>query len=489
MIRVAAALALSLAPLHAASLNERIAAIVAAAPTSVRGAVGVHVVDLASGKPVYARNSEQLFLPASNMKLFTAALALTRLGPNTRFETRLLREPGGALVLQGGGDPSISGRVYPFSATAPSLPTLQAIDELAEQAVAAGLTRVDGDIIGDDQRYPWSPYPESWTADDSVHDYGAPVSALTLNDNFVTIAIRPGTRTGDLARIEIDPAFEYFIIDNRVATGTKDDLSVTRIPGSRQIVLSGSINARTSVWRELVAVDDPALFAAHAMYDALLRRGVAVRGRPVARHRVGTDYVPDEGKVLASHVLASHVLASHVLASRQSPPLSDLLQAMMKVSQNLHAEMFLREVGLARQQQATVNAGLREMQAMLTEFRIPVLDFKSEDGSGLARNDEVTPRAVTMLLAAMDASPHRELWRSLLPVGGEGTLEHRLCCVSDTVAIRAKTGSLSRAIALSGYADSPTNGRLAFSILVNNFAASQAEVRAWVDRLATVLIQ
>ena len=114
----------------------------------------------------------------------------------------------------------------------------------------------------------------------------------------------------------------------------------------------------------------------------------------------------------------------------------------------------------------------------------------SEDGSGLARNDEVTPRALTQLLVAMDKGEQRGVWRSLFPVGGQdGTLSSRLCCSSEPVSIRAKTGSLSRAIALSGYADSKSNGRLAFSILVNNFAASAAEVRAWVDRLAMVLVE
>jgi D-alanyl-D-alanine carboxypeptidase/D-alanyl-D-alanine-endopeptidase (penicillin-binding protein 4) len=453
-----------------ADLEQRIAAKITKAP----GIVGVHVVDLSNGKVIYSRNADQLFLPASNMKLFTAALALTRLGPDARFETRLVREPGGALVLQGGGDPSLSGRVYPFSATAPTLPTLRVIDELAAQAVASGLTHVDGDIVGDDQRYPWSPYPESWTADDAAHDYGAPVSALTLNDNFVTIAIRPGTHAGDLARIELDPAFEYFAIDNRIATGSKDEVTVTRVPDARQLLLNGSIAMRTPVSRQLVAVDDPAKFAATAMYDALLRRGVAIHGRPVARHRIGTAGAEVDGLVLAAV---------------QSPRLSEILQAMLKVSQNLHAEMLLREVGLARRRDGTVEAGLSEMQIMLNEFRVSPSDFRSEDGSGLARNDVVSPRAFTALLAAMDKSELRDLWRSLLPVSGEGTLNNRLCCVSETVVIRAKTGSLNRAIALSGYADSPVNGHLVFSILVNNFAAPAPEVRAWVDSVATMLIQ
>ena len=462
----------------AADLAQRLAALVESAPAAVRGVTGIHVVDLGSGSPVYAYNENQLLLPASNMKLFTAALALSRLGPDYRFETRLVREPSGSLVLIGGGDPSMSGRVYPYDAKSKPLPSLHAIEDLADQAVAAGLRLVDGDVVGDDRRYIWSPYPESWTADDAQRDFGAPVSALTLNDNVVTITVRPGVRAGDLARVELDPPFEYFLLDNRVTTvdvnGT-GTVRVTRVPGSRQVLLSGIIHTGTATLREVVPVDDPALFAAHALYDALLRRGVAVRGRPVARHRIDQISGPEEGTVLAL---------------RSSPPLAELLQTTLKVSQNLHAEILLREVGLTKQGQGTVAAGLREMRTLLTELRIAPSAWVSEDASGLARNDEVTPRAVAQLLTAMMAGDQRELWRGLLPVGGQdGTLSARLCCVSDNVSIRAKTGSLSRAIALSGYAESRENGRLAFSILVNNFAASAAEVRAWVDRLASTLVE
>ncbi len=462
----------------AADLAQRLTALVESAPAAVRGVSGIHVVDLTTGMPVYSYNENQLLLPASNMKLFTAALALSRLGPDYRFETLLIREPAGSLVLVGGGDPSMSGRVYPYDAKSKPLPSLHAIEELADQAVASGLRQVDGDVVGDDRRYIWSPYPESWTADDAQHDFGAPVSALTLNDNVVTLTVRPGARAGDLAHVELDPPFEYFLIDNRVSTvdvNGAGTLRVTRVPGSRQVLLSGTINGRTAALRETIPVDDPALFAAHALYDALLRRGISVRGRPVSRHRIDQIGAPQEGTVLAQ---------------RSSPPLSELLRTTLKVSQNLHAEILLREVGLTKQGQGTLTAGLREVRTLLSELRIPPSAWVSEDASGLARNDEVTPRAVTQLLTAMMAGEQRDLWRGLLPVGGQdGTLSARLCCVSDTVAIRAKTGSLSRAIALSGYAESPENGRLAFSILVNNFAASATEVRAWVDRLASTLVE
>jgi D-alanyl-D-alanine carboxypeptidase/D-alanyl-D-alanine-endopeptidase (penicillin-binding protein 4) len=244
---------------------------------------------------------------------------------------------------------------------------------------------------------------------------------------------------------------------------------LTRVPGSRQLILEGTVGA--AAVQEEVAVDDPALFAAHALYNALVRRGVMVRGRPMARH--GEGFAQGE-----------------VLAMRLSPPLSEVLRTMVKVSQNLHAEMLLREVGFVQQGEGSVARGLREVQGVLREMKISADDWRSEDGSGLARNDEVAPRAVTQLLAEMDAGPYSELWRSLLPVGGQdGTLSKRLCCTSEAFSIKAKTGTLTRAVALSGYADSPVNGRLVFSILVNNFAVSLPEVRDWVDKLATILIE
>jgi D-alanyl-D-alanine carboxypeptidase/D-alanyl-D-alanine-endopeptidase (penicillin-binding protein 4) len=255
---------------------------------------------------------------------------------------------------------------------------------------------------------------------------------------------------------------------------------MTHLAGTRQVLLSGTVNLRASALHEVVAVDDPALFAAHALYEALLRRGITVRGRPMVRHRAeGVGESQTEGTLLAV---------------RTSPPLAELLRTMVKVSQNLHAEMFLREVGLQGDQgskdQGSMAAGMREMKAMLTELRIAPSAWVSEDASGLARNDEVTARAVTQLLSVMAAGEQREVWHGLLPIGGQdGTLSDRLCCTVDSVSIRAKTGSLSRAVALSGYAESRANGRLAFSILVNNFSAPSAEVRAWVDRLASTLVE
>lgn len=440
---------------------------------------GVEVYSLESKKILFKYNDDFLLMPASNMKVLTTSLALLRLGPDYRFATRLVREPSGDVVLIGSGDPSISGRVYPYSKDNASGPPLRALEELADRAVAAGLTRVDGDIVGDDRLYPWAPYPPSWTEDDMIRDYGAPVSALTLNDNVIGINIHPGAAEGDPAQLSLSPAFEYYAIDNRIMTiarGGEARIRISRVQNSRQLLLWGSIPVGHPAIGETLAVDDPAFYAAEALYDALARRGVAISGKAVARHRaVADDYDPGP---------------SEELASRVSPPLVELLQVTDKTSQNLHAELMLREVGRAMRYMGTREAGLEEMATLFKEAGASAGDARVEDGSGLARNVMVTPRLMTRVLTHLYNSKYRDSWISLLPVGGEdGTLKNRLCCTVDAANIHAKTGTLSRAIALSGYAQSKTRGWLAFSIIVNSFSAPSSDVRKWIDKIALELTE
>ena len=374
-------------------------------------------------------------------------------------------------MLVGSGDPSLSGRAFPYSKEQRPGPPLQAIEQLADAIAAHGIERIDGDIVGDDRLFPWDPYPPSWTEDDTLRDYGAPVSALTVNDNTVTISISPTSLT-------VEPALEYLTIDNRVRTaarGSDPAVHARRIARSTQWQLTGTVPLGRTVI-ETLPVDDPALFAASALYDALTRRGIAIHGRPVARHRApGEPFAPVEGEELAT---------------RASPPLADLLQVMDKVSENLHAELLLREVGRVTRGEGTTANGLAEMTAYLTAAGAQTGDWRLEDGSGLARNTLVTPRLLTHILAREAQSADSALWISLLPVGGEdGTLSHRLCCMSAGRGVHAKTGTLSRALALSGYADSATHGQLAFSILVNDFQAPPAEVTQWIDKIATALLE
>jgi serine-type D-Ala-D-Ala carboxypeptidase/endopeptidase (penicillin-binding protein 4) len=462
---------------HAQTLEQRLDRLMEAGPGKYFA--GVEVMSLETKKILFKYNDEFLFMPASNMKVLTTALAMLRLGPDYRFTTRLSREPSGDLVLAGSGDPSLSGRVYPYAKDSGSGPPLRTLEALVDRAVAAGLTRVDGDVVGDDRLYPWAPYPPSWTEDDMIREYGAPISALTLNDNTLAITVQPGAEPGDPAQLSLSPAIEYYAIDNRIVTVSKGGearIRISKVQNTRQLLLWGSIPVGHPAFGEELAVDDPALFAAKSLYDLLTRRGVTITGKAVARHRaVSDDYDP---------------VPSIELASRVSPSLVELLQATNKTSQNLHAELMLREVGRATRFMGTREAGLAEMATLLKEAGASAGDARLEDGSGLARNVMVAPRLMTRILAYLYGSKYREDWISLMPIGGEdGTLKNRMKENSAANQIHAKTGTLSRAIALSGYAQSKTQGWLAFSIIVNSFSAPPSEIRKWIDRIALELTE
>ncbi len=473
-------LMLALGALRAASLPEKIQSVLDTATGLRRGYLGVEIVDLATGTVVFASNADRLFVPASNSKLFTTALGLTRLGPDYRFHTTILASNppdnqgrvAGAVSLIGDGDPNLSGRELPYRVNSPPGDGLQAIADLADQVAAKGVKRIDGDIVGDDSAYVWEPYPDAWGMGDALWEYGAPVSALTINDNTLIVRVQPG----DPARISLDPPFEFYEIDNRVRAGSPKKIHFAREPGSMQLRIWGLLPPNDLGLTELLAIHDPALYAAAALRDALIRRGVTVHGEAVARHAL-----PDEPAAPA---------IGFELARRNSLPLLEALRVTEKVSQNLHAELILREVGRAKRGAGTREAGLKEMRAFLKEAGVTAGEYLLNDGSGLSRTNLVTPAAIVKLLDFMYHSPNRENWLSLLPVGGEdGTLRLRLRKTAAAGHIRAKTGSLTHVNALSGYAERRDGTMLAFSFLANNQSAPSAEVRAVLDRICVLMTQ
>jgi D-alanyl-D-alanine carboxypeptidase/D-alanyl-D-alanine-endopeptidase (penicillin-binding protein 4) len=465
--------------------TSRLAAILGATNGAARAHWGVQVVQVETGTVVAQLNPQRYFVPASNLKLYSSALALLRLGPDYRFSTSVRRDPNGDLRLVGGGDPSMSARAYPYAKGPDPGQPLAAVEAMADALVAQGLKEVAGDVVGDDSRWVHAPYPEGWAVDDTLYESGAPVSALTLNDNTLEVKITPGAAPGDPARLTWLPALEYFSIDNRVRTEPGErQLEIYR-DGPGQLRLVGRIAPGSSGRTVTVALDDPAQFAAVALYEALTRRGVVIRGRPIARHRATSisgpaSPAPDEGQLLWQ---------------RQSPPLSELLGVLDKVSQNLHAEMILREVGWQTAGDGSPSAGLAELKKMLAEIGIEPDGYDIRDGSGLSRMSLVAPETTVKLLRHLHQSPHRDLWLSVLPVGGvDGTLENRFKSKSLTAAerargelVRAKTGSLAHVNTLAGYIESQTYGRLAMAIMANGSHVPSAEIRAAIDKLCVEL--
>lgn len=461
---------------------------IAATDALTSGFVGIYAVRVSDGKVLYQREQQRLFVPASNTKLFTSAMALSRLGQDYRFTTSVLAEGHvdesgrlhGDLVLVGRGDPTLSDRVYPYSTDPSTLDPLQPIDELADQLIKGGLRSIDGDIVGDDSRYPLAPYPGAWNSGDETWDYGAPVSAIVINDNRTTLSITPGEADGDPAQVSFLPTIEYFEVENRIRTDSQSGraIHIERREGSREVTLWGRIGISDAPVIERLAIPEPALFGATVLRDALLRRGVSVRGEATARHRQ-----------LADEALQAPAAVSE-LARRSSPPLIQILQVVDKVSQNLHAEILLREVGAVRRNSGTILAGLAEMQDFLTAAGISEDDVHLRDGSGLSRNALVTPQAIVGLLLFLYRSPLRDQFLNLLPVGGEdGSLRTRFTKHAEARNIHAKTGTLSGVHALSGFAQSKTNGLVAFSILINNVNGDSPQVTSFLDNIGLKLVR
>ncbi len=470
----------------AQTLEERILALLESSPAAQRCFWGIEILDLEKEQVLVRHNAERLFVPASNTKLFTTALALMRLGPDYRFQTLVVadRPPDasgrlkGDLRVVGGGDPSLSGRTIPYQKEAAGGDPFDALEQLAGQVVARGVRSIQGDLVGDDTAYLWEPYPQGWAQDDTVWEYGAPVSALTFNDNSITLSIRPPGRPNQPPQLSLSPALEYYVIDNRLRAGPEPErrIRLERLPGSRQLRLWGTIPAEGSGETRIpLAIDDPALYTAGAMYEALLRRGVAVAGRPRAVHRFANEALqPAPGAAPGAFELARRV----------SPPLVELVRVIDKVSQNLHAELVLREVARAKRGVGSREAGLEELRQFLAEAGIEETSYRFEDGSGLSRLNLVAPSAVVKLLGYMHRWPHREAWVSLLPVGGEdGTLANRFAGQAEARRLRAKTGTLSHVSALSGYVESRSRGWLAFSVLVNNYSGASSEIRPIIDKI------
>jgi D-alanyl-D-alanine carboxypeptidase/D-alanyl-D-alanine-endopeptidase (penicillin-binding protein 4) len=473
-------LILSVAIGFAASLPEGIDRLLATNPVAKTAFFGIKIVDLSSEKTLFELNSEHFFVPASNTKLFTTALALSRLGLDYRFTTRVVQQ-GESLRLIGGGDPNLSARAIPYR-TGPTVgDPLAAIDDLAAQIAAKGITRVKGDIIGDDTWYVWQPYATGWGIEDPQSDDGPPISALTINDNVMQVGVLPGRQVGDLAVVTITPPLEFYRFDNRVRTAgaNADNLGVkySRIPGTRDVHLWGTvpIRGRTPVF--LMSLEDPAEYAAMALKRALEDRGITVDGTVRATHQLPGEE-PRESA------------AGIEVARRESAPLLEDLRITDKVSQNLHAELALRAVGKARRGEGSFEASFEEMKAFLEELGITDEQYTFRDGSGLSRQNLITPSTMMKLLLHMWRGPYREQWLSLLPVAAQdGTLNNRFAETAAAGRVFAKTGSLSHVSALSGYLKRNDGTWTAFSILVNNYNARTVEVRGLMDRICTLIVE
>jgi len=499
-------------------------------PTVAAAHWGVSVTTM-DGALLCGINQAQLFRPASNNKLLTAAAALALLGPDRRFTTTVVAEGElkggvlhGSLRLLGGGDPGFGAHDVPYVPPAlqakpspPEPPTIADIEELADAVVAKGVRSIRGDVVGDDSYFAWDPYPRGWMMEDLLGYDGSPVSALTIHDSLVEIDVAAGAKAGDPAVVTALPDVPYYQLDNEAVTGAAGEqprtgrVSMDRDLGSRTITISGEIAAGDAVRKQRVAIHDPAEYAALALKLALERRGVKVAGAAVAGHEVvraagrggradsGTDTVvrtiladPAGYKLTCplKPAAGEPKPKQTVLATHQSPRLMDDVIYTAKVSQNLHAEVFLRDLGAAYTCDRTPAAAMAIVRAYLVQAGIASADLVLYDGSGLSGHDMVTPRAMTGLLVYAAKQPWFAGFKAALPVGGvDGTLASRFGPPGSALAGRvfAKTGTLGESRDLSGYLATATGQTLVFSVLVDNHPPTTTADRVVMDKIVETI--
>ncbi|UFQ15961.1 MULTISPECIES: D-alanyl-D-alanine carboxypeptidase/D-alanyl-D-alanine endopeptidase [Streptomyces] len=442
-------------------------------PRMEGGVASVVVADAASGDVLYRHRPSGRLMPASNTKLLTSAAAMELLGPGHRFTTDVLADGErrgpvlrGDLYLRGTGDPTTLAEDY---------------DRLAARIAGSGVRRVSGRLIADDTRFDDQRVGDTWSADDESAYYAAQISALSVapdtdyDTGTVIVEVAPGAQAGDKPRVSVTPRTDYVDIDLRastVAAGGADTVAVARRHGENTITVTGTVPVGGSPTKEWVTVWEPTGYAAAVFRDALAAHGVRVSGP--TRTGIAT---PTGARRLASH---------------DSMPLKDLLVPFMKLSNNMHAEGLTKTMGhKATGRPGSWGDGIAAVGGYLKSVGVDPGKLRQVDGSGLSRKDNAPADQYIRLLRAAKDEPWFADWYASLPVGcgpGKavgGTLRSRMCGTPAAGNVRAKTGTLTGASALSGYVRDKDGRELVFSVILNNHLAPS--VKALEDAIVVTL--
>ena len=410
-----------------------------------------------TGDDLYSLNAAKLMMPGSTMKVVTLAAAAELLGWDHRFETRIVSSAPldegvlrGDLVIVGSGDPSISERG--------DMPgTLKTI---ARRVRDAGIERIEGGVIGDDDLFDDNGFGDGWTLDNLPYGYAAAVSALEYNEGSVDLVIQAGITAGDPVPIQVRPEGSGLHVDNRLVTVAESGtgaLRLRRLPGSSRLVVEGQIPAKAAPFVRTASVDNPTGFFASAFRAALVAEGIRVNG----------DAADIDDFLTKPDLTAARELVSHV-----SLPLRHIAASMMRVSQNQYAETLLRSIG-----------GRDKAISVLKGWGLSNDSYVIADGSGLSRYNYLSSEALVRILRQMRTDPkHASAFSESLPIAGrDGPLSRRLAGTPAEGRVRAKTGTIDNARAITGYVHTVGGERLIFSILANNFTVPSGTIDAAAD--------
>jgi D-alanyl-D-alanine carboxypeptidase/D-alanyl-D-alanine-endopeptidase (penicillin-binding protein 4) len=447
----------------AAKALERSIASILAQSDVTGGTVGIHAVDVATGQVLYSRSADEAMNPASNMKLITSAAALDKFGPQHTFETKLL-------ATQVDGD-TVKGSLY-VRGDGEAFLLFEDVLDWAGELRQKGISKIDGDIVIDDTAFKADYLPPGYEQKDEDASYRSPIGAVSINFNAVKAVVEPAKKTGQAANVRLVPPNDHVEVVNKTTTvgGKRRRIGVSSEPtehGTR-LVISGKIGHGASPYVSRgKRIDNPPEFAGSVLARALAMVDIDFKGV------VKTGTTPDGAEVLVAH---------------SSQPLSYVILAMNKWSNNFMAEQVLRTLGAKDDAPSTWQGSKQEVLAFLKRVGIDTSTLNIHNGSGLYDGNEVSPRQFVKLLRYM--SFHRwapEYLASLAIAGTDGTLARRMPDGLVRGNVRAKTGTLNEVSALSGYLRTQSGRMVVFSVLVNDPPRRAWHYRPVQDRIVEAL--
>lgn len=403
---------------------------------------------------LYNHDAERFFIPASNVKLLTTAAALRQLGANFQIRTSVYQISEGVLRLVGRGDPSLQDAQ---------------LKDLAQQLKRQGIINVK-QLIVDDSYFRGDSINLTWDWQDVQSDYGTAVNSLILNQNAVELTLSP-QQLGQPLRVSWEDkiASRQWQIENTSVTsavGTPDTINVTAVLGQPLLQIKGklAVNAEAEIIG-LPIINPAQYFLAH-FREALVAQGISVAQTSVAD---------------------SHTAEGKEVATIKSPPLAMLLRETNQESNNLYAEVLLRSLGVSNSGDST-EVGIKKIVETLTNLGVNPESYNLRDGSGLSRQNLVSPQAIVQTLKGMAKTPEASIYRdSLSTAGVNGTLKQRFLNTLAAGKLQAKTGTLTGVSALSGYLDIPGFQPVVFSLIVNQSNQSSTIQRQAIDQIVLML--
>ncbi len=433
---------------------------------------GIVVQELGRTDRLYDRDGDRLFIPASNVKLITTAVALRQLGASTRLRTSVYQLPSNGslsnLLVVGRGDPSL---------------TIVGLQSIAQQLQQRGIKQI-GQISFDDGYFRGEPINSGWEWGDLLTDYAPAINGLMLNQNSNPLIVSSQQVGMPLKYTWQDPNLNSWQVDNRSLTvAASQDKNVdafsSAVPeviamfGKPVIRLTGKLALNAAPIQIDLPLADPAQSFMSAFRQSLNRSGININSIQLVSGE-NTINLPE-------------------IAAINSPTINELIQETNQRSNNIYAEILLKSIGRTHLEnytsdRDTSNLGIAVFKQHLTEMGIDPQAYRIYDGSGLSRHNLVAPTTFVRVLSAMATTPVGQIYRDSLPIAGvSGSLKNRMKGTLAQGIVRAKTGSMSGIVSLSGYINPPQYAPLVFSVILNQHDRPTSQMVKVIDDVMVIL--